>query len=89
MFFLTDEQTFSQYDSHFIQALVLWILAIPLLAISQIYTFLNIEVSLYGVIPICLLLDLLILPLRTGSLKNFLKKTYKKLLSKPPSKPSS
>lgn len=41
------------------------------------------------IVTFFLLLDLLILSIRTGHLKNFLKKTYKKLLSKPSSKASS
>ena len=74
--YFTDENI--QYDSNFIHVALLMILSLPLIAIGQIYTFLKINVSLPWVIPLFLLLDLLLLSLRTGSLKNFLKKTYHK-----------
>ncbi len=80
MLFFTDKNI--QYDSDFIHMIVLWILVMPLMVINQLHMMFDIQSDvLPWVFPIffCLLLDLLILSLRTGSLKNFLKKTYHKL----------
>lgn len=62
-----------QYDSGELMVLVILailFLSLPILAVGQIYTLLNIQVSLLWVIPIFFLLDLLIICLRNGSLKN-------------------
>ena len=54
------------------------ILTLPLIAVGQIYALLGLEVSLPFSILFLFLLDLLLLSLRTGSIKNFFKKTYHK-----------
>ncbi len=66
--------------------LFLFLIAYPLRLISSFINFVGLKVfldffypQLIGICIFLFLLDLLILSLRTGSLKNFLKKTYHKL----------
>ena len=56
-----------QYDSNIFQTLLNFLivfLGLPLIGIGQIYRFLGIKTSLPWVIPICFLLDLIILYIR-------------------------
>ena len=67
-----------QYDSNVITVFVEMVFVAPLIAIGQIYALLNIKASLPWVVPIFLLLDFLVLSIRKGHIKNFIKKLLKK-----------
>lgn len=84
-----------QYDSEnpiVLIILLIVFLSLPLTAINQAYLAFGIKSSvLPWIFPIffLLLLDLLILSLRTGFLKNSMKKIYKNFLLKNPHNPKT